>query len=60
MIRFRENSTPEMAQRFQGIITTVWSGADNFLKSYYAPETYTKTVSDAITLKTLIEAYKKF
>ena len=59
MIRFRESSTPEMAQRFQGIITTVWTGADSFLKNYYDPETYTKTVSDAVTLKTLIEAYKQ-
>ena len=60
MIRFRKNSTPEMTQRFQGIITTVWSPAESFLKSYYDPETYKKTVSDAVTLKALIDAYKKF
>jgi N-acetyl-beta-hexosaminidase len=60
MIRFRESSTPNMTQHFQGIITTVWSGADTFLKSYYNPETYKQTVSDAVTLKALIDAYKKF
>ena len=60
MIRFRESSAKEMAKRFRGIITTVWSGADGFLKSYYNPETDTKTESDAVTLKKLIEAYKKF
>jgi len=59
MIKFRQSSTPEMAKRFQGIITTVWSGAESFLKSYYDPETYTKTVSDAVTLKRLMEEYKK-
>ena len=60
MIRFRESSTQKMKQHFQGIITTVWSGAGNFLKSYYDPETDTKTESDAVTLKALIEAYKQF
>ncbi|MCL1932308.1 MAG: family 20 glycosylhydrolase, partial [Candidatus Azobacteroides sp.] len=59
MIRFRESSTPEMAQHFQGIIATVWSGADQFLKSYYDPAIYTQTESDAVTLKRLMEEYKK-
>ncbi|MDR0231910.1 MAG: family 20 glycosylhydrolase [Dysgonamonadaceae bacterium] len=58
MIRFRQSSTPKMAQHFQGIIATVWSGAESFLKSYYNPETYTQTVSDAVTLKALMEAFK--
>jgi hypothetical protein len=59
MIRFRESSAKKMAQHFQGIITTVWSGAEAFLKSYYDPERDTKTESDAVTLKALIDAYKK-
>ena len=59
MIRFRKNSTPVMKERFQGIIATVWSGADNFLKNYYDPEINSKTESDALTLKKLIEAYKR-
>ena len=59
MIRFRVSSSPKMKQHFQGIIATVWSGADNFLRSYYNPETYTRTESDAVTLKKLIEAYKE-
>jgi len=59
MIRFRKNSTPKMTQHFQGIIATVWSPAESFLKSYYDPETYKKTVSDAVTLKALIDSYKK-
>ena len=59
MIRFRESSTPQMAQRFQGIITTVWSGAEQFLKSYYDPATYSQKESDAVTVKRLMEEYKK-
>ncbi|KAA6335325.1 hypothetical protein EZS27_016430 [termite gut metagenome] len=59
MLRFRENSTPQMATHFQGIIATIWSGADKFIDSYYNPATYTQTVSDAVTLKRLMEEYKK-
>jgi hypothetical protein len=59
MIRFRQSATPQMMPRFQGIIETVWSGADGFLKYYYDPATYTQTVSDAVTLKKLMEAYKE-
>jgi hypothetical protein len=59
MLRFRANATPQMAPHFQGIIETVWSGADGFLKNYYNPETYTQAVSDAVTLKKLMEAYKQ-
>jgi len=58
MIRFRANSTPIMTQRFQGIIATVWSPAESFLKNYYDPETYKKTQSDAVTLKKLMDTYK--
>ncbi len=59
MIHFRAQSSRQMGKHFQGIITTVWSGADGFLKSYYNPETYKQPVSDAVTIKRLIEEYKK-
>ncbi len=59
MIRFREHSTKEMSQRFQGIIATVWSDADRFLKYYYDPQTYKETRSDAITIKRLADEYAK-
>ncbi len=58
MIGFREKSTRQMSKHFQGIITTVWSGADRFLNSYYDPATYTKPDTDAATIKMLIEEYK--
>jgi hypothetical protein len=59
MIRFRENSTSQMKKHFQGIIATVWSGTDSFLKDYYNPENDKKTESDAVTLKRLMEEYRK-
>ena len=35
MVKFRANSTPEMRERFLGMVQTVWSGAGPFLDSYY-------------------------
>lgn len=60
MKRFREQSGTQMKPRFQGIIETVWSGADRFLESYYNPETYKQDGSEAVVIKKLIEAYKDF
>lgn len=59
MKRFREQSGNQMKPRFQGIIETVWSGADRFLDSYYNPETYKQEGSEAVVIKKLIEAYKE-
>ena len=59
MKRFRKQSPKAMAQHFQGIIQTVWSGAESFLKSYYNPETYKQPESDAACLKQMIEEFKK-
>jgi hypothetical protein len=35
MVKFREHSTPQMKERFLGMIQTVWSGTGQFLESYY-------------------------
>ncbi len=35
ILKFRENSTPIMKNRFQGMILTIWSGVDSFLDEYY-------------------------
>jgi hypothetical protein len=35
MVRFRQESTPEMKDRFQGMLQTVWSGVPQFLNGYY-------------------------
>jgi hypothetical protein len=36
MVRFREESTPEMKGRFQGIVQTVWSDTKTFLNGFYS------------------------
>jgi hypothetical protein len=35
MKRFRAESTPEMKENFQGMVQTVWSDAESFLKGFY-------------------------
>jgi hypothetical protein len=35
MVRFRRNSTPEMRERFLGVVQTVWSDAGQFLEKDY-------------------------
>ena len=35
MVNFRNQSTPEMRDRFLGMVQTVWSGAGPFLDSFY-------------------------
>lgn len=37
MYKFRRYSTPEMRDRFAGIVQTVWSSAEQFLKEYNEP-----------------------
>jgi hypothetical protein len=74
MIDFRQQSSRVMAPRFQGIIATVWSGADGFLNLYYDPATYVVSTQpieneadqrarfrggDARVLKLLIDEFKK-
>jgi len=35
MIAFRNGSTPEMREYFQGVILTSWSSAEGFMKNFY-------------------------
>jgi len=60
MISYRQNSAKLMAERFKGIIATVWSPAERFLEAYYDPATDNLEISDAKTLKLLINEFKKF
>jgi hypothetical protein len=39
MIKFRNSATPEMRDRYLGMVQTVWSGAGQFLDSYYGRKT---------------------
>jgi len=38
MYKFRQRSTPEMKERFQGIMQTIWTRNDFFLKEYYGAD----------------------
>jgi hypothetical protein len=42
MFRFRASATPEMKERFQGMMQTVWSGAGQFMDEFYDRKTDTK------------------
>jgi len=39
MFHFRASVTPEMKDRFQGIVQTIWVGASQFMDEYYNPKT---------------------
>ena len=45
IVKFRNNSTPEMKEHFLGMVQTVWSGAGKFLDGYYGkrPESAVNT-----------------
>jgi len=68
MVDFRQQSLPVVRNRFHGMVQTVWSGVDAFLKLYYDPETCKipdgvdprqNPGGDVRSLKRLIEAFKK-
>jgi hypothetical protein len=50
MYKFRQRSTPEMKDRFQGVMQTIWTRNDFFLKEYYGTDSVkninSKTSSD--------------
>lgn len=52
MQRFRSQSTPEMTERFLGMMHTIWSGPTSFLNEFYFMKTDTAQKSAA-------EAFKK-
>lgn len=39
MFRFRASVTPEMKDRFQGMVQTVWTGAEQFMDEFYGRKT---------------------
>lgn len=58
MVSFREGSTPEMKNRFYGIMATVWASVGRFMNDYY-----TKPISDektpSNTFKVIYEEFGK-
>jgi hypothetical protein len=42
MFRYRASVTPQMKDRFQGMMQTIWSGAGQFMDEYYGRKTDSK------------------
>lgn len=42
MFRYRASVTPQMKERFQGMMQTIWSGAGQFMDEYYGRKTDSK------------------
>jgi hypothetical protein len=53
MVRFRNHSTPEMKDRFMGMVQTVWSGAGQFLNEFYKKENTSSGNSPSVCFKAL-------
>jgi hypothetical protein len=56
MHSFKENSTPEMAEKYLGVMHTVWSSADSFMENYYSEKPDEATAGVVNTLKAMIAA----
>jgi len=59
MIRFRNDSSPEMKERFLGIIQTIWSDAGPFLDAFYGRAEEDSLNSEIDCFKKLFEEIKK-
>jgi hypothetical protein len=46
MARFKQVATPEMKERYAGMVQTVWSSADEFLKTYYSEDNTSRVESN--------------
>ena len=62
MFDFKNNSTPETSKKYLGVMQTVWSSAERFIKDYYNPPTDDENGSQTACLKAMtssIQALKK-
>jgi hypothetical protein len=55
MLQFRASATPEMKERYQGMMQTVWSGAEDFMEEYYGRK---PVKADTDTLKTSSRCFR--
>jgi hypothetical protein len=58
MLNFRQTATPQMRNHYRGIIATIWSGNEHFIKNYQDTPADADN-SDAASLKRLLAAFKK-
>ena len=59
MVRFRLSSTKEMSPRFCGMVQTVWSGAGQFLDSFYGRRSENRENNPVNCFKTLFSEIEK-
>jgi hypothetical protein len=59
MVKFRSHSTPEMRDRFLGMVQTIWSGAGQFLESYYGSKQEKETNPQVECFKALFTEIQK-
>lgn len=59
MIRFRNSSAKAMSSRFCGIVQTVWSGAGQFLESYYGRRSESSETNPVNCFKALYNEIEK-
>ena len=59
MIRFRSSSTPEMKDRYLGMVQTIWSGAGQFLDNYYSRKPENSENSQVSCFKALFGEIQK-
>jgi hypothetical protein len=45
-VEFRKYSTPQMKERYLGVMETVWSSVSSFLNGYYGKTQEQQSVSD--------------
>jgi len=58
MVRFRKYATPEMKDRYQGMMQTVWGGANKFLDEFYGKNP-ARTESESACFKALFSEINK-
>ena len=58
MADFREESTPEMKDRFMGMLETTWTHTDTFMRNYWTPKVGNDSTA-ANTFHVMIDAMNK-
>ena len=59
MVRFRKCATPEMKDRYLGMVQTIWSGAGQFLDNYYGRKPENTENSQVNCFKALFSEIRK-
>ncbi len=55
MIQYRTDATPEMKERYLGMMQTIWTSAGNFMQQYYGP----KVVEEKSQVETFHQIFER-